>query len=272
MIVLGLAVATPARQALRTAELLRAEVFRAVERDQHTAAEPLEGAQPAMPAQHIQGLVEGGLQVRGMHWVEHGADMIVGRDGGHAEQALAVRHLPPFLQRALVGEERLALHEEQRKGRQADIRHAVGHLAVPLVGKGRAGRANACQKGLKHFHADLNHTSSRSETHPSHQPFRIAVCEPRMPFAISAGWDTAFPPSDFFRTLAAGGAALTSEAPARLEAAMRQCHRAALRPSSREMSEQKAGSAYVECHAFTRDGGGMTMEIGRAVMLTGGAG
>src|SRR3954454_13546236 len=109
-----------------------------------------------------------------MHWVEHGADMVVGRDGGHAKQALAVRHLPPFLQCALVGEERLALHEEQRKGRQADIRHAVGHLAAPLVGIGRAGRANALQKGLKHLHADLNHTSSQSETHSSHQPFRIA--------------------------------------------------------------------------------------------------
>src|ERR671911_10640 len=59
-----------------------------------------------VPAKCIQGLVKGGLQVRGRHWVEHGADMVVGRDGGHAEQALAVRHLPPFLQRALVGEER----------------------------------------------------------------------------------------------------------------------------------------------------------------------
>src|SRR3954462_6380330 len=110
-----------------------------------------------------------------MHWVEHGADMVVGRDGGHAKQALAVRHLPPFLQRALVGEERLALHEEQREGRQADIRHAVGHLAVPLVGKGRAGRANALQKGLKHLHAGLNHTSCQSETLSSHQPFSIAA-------------------------------------------------------------------------------------------------
>src|SRR3954453_20844577 len=78
------------------------------------------------PNKSVQGLVEGGLQVRGMHWVEHGADMVVGRDGRHAEQALAVRHLPPFLQCALVGEERLALHKKQRKGRQADIRHAVG--------------------------------------------------------------------------------------------------------------------------------------------------
>ena len=30
------------------------------------------------------------------------------------------------------------------------------------------------QKSLKHLHADLNHTSSQSETHSSHQPFRIA--------------------------------------------------------------------------------------------------
>src|SRR3954469_25190054 len=65
---------------------------------------------------------------------------------------------------ALVGEEGFALHEEQREGRQADIGHAVGHVAAPLVGKGRAGRANALQKSLKHLHAGLNHTSGRSET------------------------------------------------------------------------------------------------------------
>src|SRR3954454_13224044 len=165
MVVLGLAVTTPARQALRTAELLRAEVLRPVERDEHPVTEPLEGAQPTVPAQHVQALVEGGLQVRGRHWAEHSADMVVGRDSGHAEQALAVRRLPPVLQRALVGEEGFALQEEQRKGRQADIRHAVGHLAAPLVGKGRAGRANALQKGLEHLHADLNHTSGRSETY-----------------------------------------------------------------------------------------------------------
>src|SRR4051794_10604743 len=91
--------------------------------------------------------------------------MVVGRDGGHAEQALAVRCLPAFLQRALVGEEGFALQEEQREGRQADIGHAVGHVAAPLIGKGRAGRANALQKGLEQLHADLNHTSGRSETH-----------------------------------------------------------------------------------------------------------
>src|SRR3954469_6394198 len=117
MVVLGLAVATPARQALRTAELLRAEVLRPVERDEHPVTEPLEGAQSTVPAQHVQALVEGGLQVRGRHWVEHSADMVVGRDSGHAEQALAVRRLPPGLQRALVGEEGFALQEEQKADR-----------------------------------------------------------------------------------------------------------------------------------------------------------
>src|SRR4051794_19611062 len=75
MVVLGLAVATPARQALRTAELLRAEVFRAVERDQHTAAEPLEGAQSTVPAQPIQGLVRraaGARDALGRAWRGYG--------------------------------------------------------------------------------------------------------------------------------------------------------------------------------------------------------
>src|SRR3954454_21609249 len=76
-----------------------------------------------------------------------------------------------------MGKERPALQEEQRKGRQADTRHAVGHLAAPLVRKGRTGRANAVQKGLKHLHAGLNHTSSQSETHSSHHPFSTTWAE-----------------------------------------------------------------------------------------------
>ena len=100
MVAFGLAVGALARQALRAAELLRAEVFRAVERDQHAAAELLERQQPAMPAQRAQDFIEGGLQVRGMHRVEHGADVVVGGHGRHAELAVAVRNLPPFLQRA----------------------------------------------------------------------------------------------------------------------------------------------------------------------------
>jgi len=174
MVALDLAVGTPARQALRTAELLRAEVFRAVERDQNAATKPLEGRETSMLTQNAQGLIKGGLQVRGRHRVEHGPDMIVGWDGRHAEQAMAVRRFAAGLKLALVGEKRLALHEEQRKGRQADICHAVFHVAAPLVGKGRASRANTVQKALKYLHAGLDHTSGQNETHTHQWPFRIA--------------------------------------------------------------------------------------------------
>ena len=107
MVALDPTVGAMTRQALRAAELLRAEVFRAVERDQHAPAEPRKRRQAAPPAQHIKDLVEDGLQVRGMHRVEHRPDVVVGRDRGHAEQGPAVRRRPPLLQAALVGQERL---------------------------------------------------------------------------------------------------------------------------------------------------------------------
>jgi len=166
MVALDLAVGTPAGQALWTTELLRAEILRAVERDQNAATEPLEGREASLLAQNAQGLIKGGLQVRGRHRVEHGPDMVVGRDGRHAEQAAAVRRLAAGLKLALVGEKRLALHEEQRKGRQADVRHAVFHVATPLVGKGRTCRSHAVQKGFQHLHAGLHHISGQNETHP----------------------------------------------------------------------------------------------------------
>jgi len=60
------------------------------------------------------------------------------------------------------------LHEEQRKGRQADVRHAVSHVATPLVGKGRASRANTVQKGLKCLHCQLG-----SHLRPERNPYPL---------------------------------------------------------------------------------------------------
>lgn len=53
MIALSLAVGVLTGQALRAAELLRAEVFRAAKRDQHAAAEPLKRPQAVVPAQRV---------------------------------------------------------------------------------------------------------------------------------------------------------------------------------------------------------------------------
>ncbi len=133
MVAFRFAVGAFARQALRAGKLLRAEVLRAVEGDQHAPAEPPEGRQGAPPVQHVEGLVEDRLQVRRMHRVEHRPNVVVGRDRRHAEQSSAVRRRAHRLQAALVGQERLRLHEEQRKGRHPDVGHAVAHVAAPLV-------------------------------------------------------------------------------------------------------------------------------------------
>jgi len=61
-----------------------------------------------------------------------------------------------FLKAPLVGQERLALHEEQREGGHSDIRHGIGHVtAAPLVRKARARRPHAIGKGLKNLHDPL---------------------------------------------------------------------------------------------------------------------
>ena len=64
MVAFDHAVGALAGEALRAAELLRAEIFGAVERDEGAAAEPLEGAQAAALAQQVERVIEGRLQVR----------------------------------------------------------------------------------------------------------------------------------------------------------------------------------------------------------------
>ncbi len=73
-----------------------------------------------------------------MHRVQHSADVIVGRDLRHAEQRLAIRRLAPLLERALIGQKRFRLHEEQRKRRQPDVGHRIDTRLLPLVGKAGA--------------------------------------------------------------------------------------------------------------------------------------
>lgn len=107
--------------------------------------------------------------MREMDLVQHGADVVVGRSHLHAEQPVAVRQLPPFNQRALVREERLTLHEEQREGQQADVDHGVGDLATtPLVGNARAHRPHAVEKGLEYLHDSLG--SRLSTMHHTRSP------------------------------------------------------------------------------------------------------
>jgi hypothetical protein len=79
--------------------------------------------------------------------------VIVGRNFLDAEQALAIRPALAFLQSALKGQERSALHEKHRERRQTKIRH--GNIAAPpLTGirKGGANHFQTRQKGCQQLH------------------------------------------------------------------------------------------------------------------------
>src|SRR3984957_20939125 len=65
MVKFGLAVRTLARLALRTAELLRAEIFGSIERDQRASAKALEFFHAAPRAERHSLLIERGLEMPG---------------------------------------------------------------------------------------------------------------------------------------------------------------------------------------------------------------
>src|SRR4029077_18322534 len=94
---------------------------------------------------------EAGRELRRVRFVEHVADVIVGRNFLDAEQALAIRTALTFLQSALKGQERSTLHEKHCEGRQAEIRHGnIAAAPLPGVRKGSANgvqtRQKECQK------------------------------------------------------------------------------------------------------------------------------
>jgi hypothetical protein len=97
--------------------------------------------------------------------------------------------------------------------------------------------------------------------HPLMDSFTVECDQPRAP-RINAYWDrNAFPSNGFFSVVAAAGALVTSEKAERIESALRQCNRRALGDTSREMANIDVGAAEIDCHSFTRDGGGVGLSI-----------
>lgn len=78
---------------------------------------------------------------------------------------------------------------------------------------------------------------------------------------VSLGFDGAYPSNAWFALAVRAGAVETGAAPARLEAAIRKCHLSALKDKKWEMGEIELPRAKVECQAFTRDGGGVSLSI-----------
>ena len=101
----------------------RAVVLGAVEGDQHPSAQPLERRQSVGGGNRLHGLEEQSIEGGRRGAVEHQADVVVGRDGRDPEKRFAIRTPMALGQHPLMRQKRWAAHEEQRKGRETDVRH-----------------------------------------------------------------------------------------------------------------------------------------------------
>src|SRR5664280_3055485 len=161
VIMLRFAVRSFARQALRTAQLLRTEILRAIQRHQRPSAQPLKCLQAVALLELLQNLVEAGLQRLRGNRVEHQANVVVCGDLPHSKQSMAIRSALSALQMPLMSKERLALHEEQGKRRKPNISHGVVHIrAASRIGKSPAHGPQPVQKRLKYLHDSTQHSTT----------------------------------------------------------------------------------------------------------------
>ena len=150
---LNLAVGALAREAIWAAKLLRAKELGSIPGEERSTTQSAKSLAHRRLGQQSFQTPEAGCEQRRVGFVEHVADAIVGRYFLDAEQALAIRPALAFLQSALKGQERSALHEKHRKGRQAEICHR-NIAAAPLtrIRKGGANRLQTRQKGWQQLH------------------------------------------------------------------------------------------------------------------------
>ncbi|MGY0573243.1 hypothetical protein ACTGJ9_020875 [Bradyrhizobium sp. RDM12] len=93
------------------------------------------------------------------------------------------------------------------------------------------------------------------------RPDMVLICDPKFVTYISLNWDASgFPPNEWFALAATAGNAVTAVDLEKLEAAARRCHRAALKDES-ELARIELREAAIECQAFTRDGGGVVVDV-----------
>ncbi|MCK1431197.1 MULTISPECIES: hypothetical protein [unclassified Bradyrhizobium] len=92
-------------------------------------------------------------------------------------------------------------------------------------------------------------------------PDMVLICDPKFVTYVSLNWDASgFPPNDWFALAATAGSAVTGADTKKLEAAAHRCHRAALKEAE-EQASVALPSATVGCQAFTRDGGGVVVDV-----------
>jgi len=129
----------------------RAEVFGAIQRDQHPPAQALEGSEHALG---FDGLVEQRIERDRWGTIQHQTDIAIRWNSGDAEQGLTIRPAVALLQRALMRQERWTSHEEQRERGRTDIRHRITadpRRSAP-VGKTGADLTQSAEQGLQRVH------------------------------------------------------------------------------------------------------------------------
>ena len=151
-----------ARRTVRTRKISRAEMFRPVQRDQDTPARLAERFQPTTSIDILEDRRKHTVKMVRRRSVEHCPDMIVARDRRHPQQRVAIRPTPPRprRQRLLMPQERRALHEENRKRRQPDVRHRVAPVAPrPSVRQTGATLPKRPYVAIKSIHPELESQS-----------------------------------------------------------------------------------------------------------------
>ena len=162
-------VAAPTGRAVAAVQLLGAEVFGAVEGDQHMSVQPAKRLQPARALQLRQRGGEQRMKMPRIDRVQHRPNVVVARDRGHAEQGFTVRSPLPLGQVPLMREKRRALHEEQRKRRQPDVGHAVAAVrTLPFVRQRGTTMSKRCDQAVQRLHADFE-SENRERGNPYFQ-------------------------------------------------------------------------------------------------------
>ena len=170
MEVLGLVLAPLAGRAVLTPHLARHVIFRAVQGDQHMIPKLAKVLQATGPLQFRHHLGEDRMEVVGTGRVQQRPDMVVAGDLVQAEQRLAIRPALSLLQTTLMRQKGRALHEEQGKRRQADVRHRVARItSLPEVRQRLTAPAQRRDETIQNFH-DPEKTDFRRRGNPPKAP------------------------------------------------------------------------------------------------------
>ena len=153
MIVLGLAVGPSARQAVRAADAVRTEILGAVEGNEAAPVKPQERFGHCRLGHGLLQPLETRLEQAGRSEIEMAADRGIAGDMADAEQRLTIRTPALILHLALIGQERTALHKEQRESRKPEIGHSdIAGTALAAIRKRRASRGQLLKKGGEVLH------------------------------------------------------------------------------------------------------------------------